>query len=357
MSLLGPIDPGAGYLKASIFGEAGAGKTTTATKLAIGTRRHFNLPGPIVFIDTENGSPFVSKWIEQETGKPLIGVKTRSFDDLKAATAEAMTIGASVVIVDSISHFWDELGTTFLKRVNDSRRANRLQTLAKLEFNHLNELKTMWATWTALFLNSPVHIVTCGRLQNKWSFEEDERGRKQLIKSGIRMRAEREFGHEASILVSMSSEQEMDGNDVLRVIHRAFIEKDRNTDPKTSICGKTFDDPDFKDFLPHLETLVPSKHAPVDTSRETKIEVDEAGNADWNREKRDREVMCEEIAAALDMAGIGGTGNEAKTLRPKLLEECFGTASKTKLENTRADVLREGLAKLRIRLGEIKEKA
>jgi hypothetical protein len=72
-------------------------------------------------------------------------------------------------------------------------------------------------------------------------------------------------------------------------------------------------------------------------------------------ERRQREIACEEIAAELDKAGLGGTSADAKTRRPRLLEECFGTASKTALESMKSESLREGLAKLRIRLSEMAE--
>lgn len=352
--MLKPLDPGTGFLKASFFGEAGAGKTTTATKLALGTRAYFRLDGPIVFFDTENGSPFVAKWIKQETGLDPLGVKSRSFDDLKKIVPDAIEAKASVLIVDSVSHCWDELNATYLRRINEARAQARKSKLDRLEFQHLNTVKTMWGEWTSLFLNSPLHIITLGRLQNKWEMEENDSGKKELVKVGTRFRAEREFGHEASILVAMTSEQEMDEDRTVRVLHRAFVEKDRNPDPKTTLVGKSCDDPGFEFFRPHLETLTAGMHSPIDMSRTTPIVVDEQGNAEWQREKRDREIAIEELQAQLDKAGLGGTSNEAKASRARLLEECFGTAAKTKLENTRADALRGGLAKLRVRLDEIK---
>lgn len=353
MNILKPIDAGSGYLKVSIFGDAGSGKTTTSVKLAIYAREFFRLSGPIVFIDTENGSPWAAPTVEKATGQKMIGVKTRSFDDLKAAVAEAVTLGASVVVVDSATHFWQELNATFLKRINDSRRSNRMQTLDKLEFQHMNAIKEMWGTWTSLFLNSPIHIVTCGRLQNEWEMEVNEKGKKELVKTGVRFQAERQFGHEASMLVEMEPEQILEGNRVVRVLHRATVIKDRNMDPETTLVGKTCDDPDGSFFLPHLSTLRPETHAPVDTSRETVVQVDEAGRVEWQRESRERDALLEELAGELDKAGLGGTSTEAKTKRPRLLEECFGTSSKTRMEGMRSDALREGLAKIRVRLSEL----
>ena len=88
---------------------------------------------------------------------------------------------------------------------------------------------------------------------------------------------------------------------------------------------------------------------------ESRIDVDEGGRADFQRELRFREIVLEELAAELDKSSLSGTAAEAKAKRARLLEECFGTASKTALEGLRSEVLREGLAKARVRLAEMAE--
>lgn len=351
--MLKPIDAGTGFLKASVFGEAGTGKTTLGVSLLLGTRRTFGLKGPIVMLDSENGSPWVSKRVKDETGLELIGLKTRRFDDLRPAIKECIEIGAAGLMVDSITHFWDELNVTYLRSINEERKRSRMSSLEKLEFQHLAKLKIMWGEWTTAFLNSPLHIVTCGRSQNKWAFEEDERGKKQLVQTGTRLRAEREFGHEASILIEMTSSQTMDRDRTTSVVHTAFVEKDRNQDPATTLVGKSFDQPTFKDFMPHLATIVPGSHKPVD-ELSSKIEVDAEGNSRWQQERRQREIALEELAAELDKVGLGGSSAEAKSKRPLLLEKCFGTASKTKLEGMDSVLLRDGLAKVREEIAKMK---
>lgn len=356
MGLCKPIEAGSGFLKASIFGSAGSGKTTTAMKLALGTRKALSLTGPIYFFDTENGSPWVSKWVKAETGHDLMGVKSRSFDDLKVVVQEAMDAKASVLVVDSLTHCWEELNATYLRRINDSRKADRRSPLDRLEFQHMSAIKGMWSVWTSLFLNSPLHIVTCGRVANEWDWQEDDKGKKQLVKVGVRFQAEKQFGHEASILAEMESVETLDGSIVVDVVHRAFVIKDRNIDPITSLVGKSCDQPDFEFFRPHVATLTQG-HVPVNVDRETKINVDAEGNMEWQRERRERDMILEELSGLLDSLGHGGTSNEAKQFRATLLLECFGTSSKTSLENTKSAVLRAGLAKVRERLAQPKEPA
>lgn len=355
MSLLKPAEKKAGYLKAAFIGLAGSGKTYTATMLALGVRKHFGLSGPIAFFDTENGSPFVASHVEAETGQPLLVVKSRSLDDLKTTVRECIEAGVSVLIVDSVTHVWREVCDTFLARLNETRRANRRPVADRLEFSHWNSIKSpeMWGGWTDLLLNSPLHIIVCGRLGYEYDFEENAAGKKELVKTGVKMKAEGEFGYEPSLVIEMTANQVMENGEVVRITHSALALKDRTVDPRFNIAGRESDDPGFDFFLPHVQGLDPAAHAPVDTSRRTEVRIDEAGSGEWARERRAREIACEEIAAELDKAGLSGTANEAKAKRARLLEECFGSASKTALENTKADVLREGLCKLRVRLAEI----
>ena len=353
MTICKPIEAGSGFLKASIFGAAGSGKTTTAVKLALGTRKFLGLKGPLYFFDTENGSPWAAKAVMAETGLDLVGVKSRSFDDLVEFLAEAQAAGASVAVVDSLTHCWEELNATYLRRINDARRADRRTPIDRLEFQHMAAIKQMWGRWTAAYLNSPLHVVTCGRVANEWEMQDDERGRKQLVKTGVRFQAEKQFGHEASILAEMESVETLDGDRVSSVTHRIFVIKDRNMDPATSLVGRSCDDPGFEFFAPHVAVLT-GAHAPVDVGRETAINVDAEGNSEWQRERRAREIVLEELRAALDVAGHGGTSGDAKKARAELLLECFGTASALAMESIKSETLRQGFARLRERLAALK---
>lgn len=357
MSLLRPADKAPGYLKAGFLGLAGSGKTFTAVQLAIGTRAHFNLPGPIAFFDTEKGSDYASGTVEAATGQPLLVVKSRSLDDLKATVRECVAAGVSVLIVDSVTHVWREVCDTYLAKLNEVRRSNRRPVSDKLEFQHWSAIKApeMWGGWTDLLLNSPLHIIVCGRLGYEYEYEENAAGKKELVKTGVKMKAEGEFGYEPSLVIEMSAEQVMHNGEVVKIVHTALCLKDRTMDPALNIAGTECENPTFDYFAPHVRGLNPASHVPIDTSRTTDVRIDEDGSGEWAREKRAREILCEEIAGVLSLADMAGTSADATKKRTALLLEVFGTASKTAMENTRADVLREGLGKLRVRVGEMKE--
>ncbi|WP_054628638.1 AAA family ATPase [Cronobacter sakazakii] len=98
------------FLKAGIMGFAGDGKTYTASELAIGLVLLMRQRGlemgdkPVMFLDTETGSDWVKPRFDAENIE-LYTAKTRAFVHLLAAVNEAEQSG-SVLIIDSISHFW-----------------------------------------------------------------------------------------------------------------------------------------------------------------------------------------------------------------------------------------------------------
>lgn len=340
--LLKPIGTGQGYLKAGFLGFQGSGKTFTAVKLAVGTRKYFNLPGPIAMFDTESGSDYVSNTVKKETGKDLLGVKSRSFTDLVQFGQECLTSGVSVAIIDSITHPWRELCDAYLGQLNEKRRQGNKAPLLKLEFQHWNAVKGQWQKWPDFYLNSALHIIICGRAGFEYEMETNDEGRKELIKTGVKMRVETEFGFEPSLLVEMEREQEQDANGTWHLKRRATVIKDRFG----VVDGKTMMNPDFNFFLPHVKLLTPGASAPVDTSIKTDTGADDVGDDAWQRERRQRAILSEEIQGEL-VAAIPGQSAEEKKRKAELLYTVFATRSWTAIENMPSEKLRDGLEQIR----------
>jgi len=340
MGLLKQLGGGQGYLKAGFLGFPGSGKTFTGLNLAIGTRQHFKLDGPIAMFDTEGGSEYIAPRVKQATGKDLIGVRSRSFDDLCATGKEVEKECVAVLVVDSITHVWRDLCASYLKRVNDARMAKNLGPRLKLEFQDWNPIKETWnEKWTAWYLNSPVHVIICGRAGFEYDFSENEEtGKKELMKTGIKMRTESEFGFEPSLLVEMERVQEMDGG-VRKILRRATVLKDRFG----LIDGRQADNPDFAFFEPHIAALTPGAHAPVDTEVRSDVPVDDDG---WPKEKRERAILCEEIQGEILRLFPGQTAKD-KAGKAEVLSIIFGTRSWTKVESINSESLRTGLERIR----------
>jgi len=303
------------FLKMGLMGFAGDGKTFTATSVAIGLVELMRQRGidhgnrPAMFLDTETGSDWVKPQFDAANIE-LFVAKTRSMPDLKAAIQETEQSG-SVLIIDSITHFWTAFTEEYAERRNRKRG---------LEFADWAFLKAEWRKFTDLFVNSQAHIILCGRAGYEYDFFEDDNGKRQLAKTGVKMKAEGETGYEPSILVQMEKHRDLISD---RVWRTAFIIKDRST----RIDGRTFDNPSFADFLPHIEFLnIGGKHSGVDTSRDNGALFGDDSTPRWLIEKRSKEIALDEIGEEIGKHYPGATA-DAKKAKGDLLEELFGTRS------------------------------
>jgi hypothetical protein len=289
-------------------------------------------------LDTEGGSAYIAKRVKELTGLPLLGVRARSFEDLMAFGAECVAKGVSVAIVDSITHPWEEVCAARLQQVNEGRRRKGLPPRTRLEFEDMAPVKGTWAKWTEFYLNSPLHIIVCGRAGYIWGMEKNEEtGKKELTKEGIKMKTESEFGFEPSLLVEMEREQASDGLGGFMLKRHATVIKDRFG----VIDGKTTYDPTFDFFKPHVELLKAGTHLPVDTTVKTDLGVDAEGDDQWAREKKARTILCEEIQAELVHA-YPSQGAEDKKAKVDLIFQAFKTRSWTAVESMQSEKLRAG---------------
>ena len=163
------------------------------------------------------------------------------------------------------------------------------------------------------------------------------------MKTGEKMKTETEFGFEPSLLVKMVAVQADPESDRAGTIQkrRAMVIGDRFG----IIDGHSFDNPTFDSFRPHVELLVPGSTPKVDTGSRSRFGVDETGDADWQREKKARAILCEEIQAALTdkFPTRGAKDNKAKL---SILKHVFQTGSWTKVESMDSKTLSEGKARL-----------
>lgn len=365
-SLLETLDTGQGYLKAGMLGFQGSGKTMTAILLAIYTRKLFKLDGPIALVDTENATAYVAPIVQELTGKKLIGRRTRNFDELVALGKECQGAGVSVMVGDSMTHFWRSLCDSYLAGINQSRETYykekgwKFRPKTSLEFQDWGPVKKKWAEWTDLYLNSPMHIIICGRAGYEYDFEkDDESGKKELVKTGIKMKTEGEFGFEPSLLVEMEVDQIPNGDrpGKFSQVRTATVLKDRFavidgsvfTFPGNKANGKPDRKADLKAvadaFGPHLELLKPGAHSAVPTNV-TPMQVDETGGDDFAKEKKTRQILCEE-AQGLIVSLYPGQSAVEKKAKVEIVEQCFGTRSWTAVESMDSGKLRVALDALR----------
>lgn len=344
MSLLKKAVNEQAFLKAGLLGFPGSGKTYTASHLAIGIAKSVaGANKPVAFFDTETGSDFLIKRFEIE-GVELMVAKSQAFRDLLTVGQEAQG-ACSVLIVDSITHVWRELCEAYRRR----KRVNRL------EFQHWAEIKQEWSAWTTFYLNSRLHIFVLGRAGYEYDYEENENtGKKELVKSGTKMRVEGEFGFEPSLLVEM--ERVNKGSEAgAGYYHRAHILKDR-TD---TINGRAFDFEKPADtyrpgdwaatltpFQPVFDALnLGGTHVGVDATR-TSDEMFESDNGSLARRATKVRIALETVETTLVMLWPG-QDQKSKALKLAAVEAVFGERSWLAVEKKSLEALEAGVALLR----------
>jgi hypothetical protein len=343
MSLLKIATNQTAYLKAGILGFAGSGKTYTASSIAIGLAKQIGDKKPVAFFDTETGSDF---WVNRfkDAGVTLMNTKTRSFSDLLNFMKEAEA-ACSVAIIDSITHVWQDLMTSY---TNKLRRQNGLL------FQDWAVIKAEWRQFTDSFLNAKCHTILCGRAGYEYDFETNEAGKKELVKTGTKMKAETEMGYEPSLLLEMETIRSK-GLKNKNAINRCTVLKDR-TD---TINGCQFDfkkenvydfSKVYEKFKPFIDFLnVGGDHLGIDTTRNSEDLFNSPDYSYANRKKQS-EIILEEIQQELVLAGLNGTSTESQKKRTELMVAVFGTSSKTAIESKPLEELKHGFDQIKQKL-------
>jgi hypothetical protein len=346
MALFKKAEMTSAYLKMGLYGEAGSGKTFTASQIAkglsllIGSKNGGKKP-PVMFLDTETGATW-AKPIFDKAGIDFLTHSTRAFTDLKASVGEAQGAGA-ILIVDSMTHFWEEIRTAYLAK----KRQRLGKPHAKLELPDWNIIKPEWGTFTSLYLNAKCHIILCGRAGNVYEFQDkdDDSHRKEMISVGTRMAAEKGMGYEPNILVEMTARQEVGRDKKKSITRTATVLKDRSDD----LDGLQFDDPTFENFLPHIKRLnLGGEHSGFDATR-TSEDIFPADNDGRDSSSIRRAIVAEDIKDML-IKHVPGMSNADKTRKGDLVRKHFG-CNWVEVENLMPlDQMKLGLMSLKLEL-------
>lgn len=331
-TLLKPAELKQCYLKMGMYGDAGTGKTYTASLVALGLHKLIGSTKPIAFFDTETGSEYVLPTLFEPEGVKLISVKSRAFTDLVATLQEASQ-ASDILIVDSITQVWIEIMESYKRKNN----------LEYVEFQDWQKIKQEWNAFTTDYLNATIHVIVCGRSKDMWDYETNDRGKKELIKTGTRMATEKNLAYEPSLLVELEKILIGKKGSTGQYLPRAWILKDRFS----QIDGKCFDKPTFDTFLPHIRMLnLGGTQEGVDLTRNS----DDLFTPDNLQSRveyaRRRDIALEEIKDEIETRWPGMTG-EQKAARIAILKDLFGTSSKTAIENMKVEVLEAALKQLR----------
>jgi len=330
MSLFKPTTLKQSFLKMGIYGNAKAGKTYTASLVALGLHKKIKSTKPIAFFDSETGSEYVLPTLYKPAGVEMISVKSRSFSDLQNALKECIEGASDILIVDSISHIWLEIQKAYKSK----------KGLTYISIPDWGPIKEEWGTFTTAYLNSNVHVIVCGRAQDLWAESTDSQGRKEKSVVGTKMQTEKNLAYEPSLLVEMEKEIDLKTG---FLTPRAWIIGDRFS----KIDGKCFDNPTFESFAPHIEMLnLGGKNEGIDTMRNSEA-LFSADNGQALAEIRHKQsVWVEEIESTLIAAYPGRSSEETKK-KLDLLKMAFGGFAWGMIKEMKPEQLQTGLLKIR----------
>lgn len=326
------------FAKIGLYGQTGSGKTTLVTSMAIGLHKmlaEHGLPegkNPVLMADTEIGSHWVWRAFD-EAGIKLKVSKTRAFKDL-APMIEMAEDQKSILLIDSLTHFWNELLSSYLTK--KGRQQVSVGDWQWIKGRHGNQ------KFSDAFINSQAHLFWCSRAAQIYKHFVDESGARQMEVVGSKPKAETEAGYEPSMLVLMERHYFPDPKDPSRTKRSitAQVVKDRGP-----LDGKFFINPAFDNFKPHFDALeLGGKHAGVDTSRTSESEIPhDSGDGKIRREQI--AVCLDEIKGCLAKHHPRQNADDRKS-RLDLMEKYFGTLSWEKVTTLSLEALVAGRNKM-----------
>lgn len=340
--MLKPAKNKMAFAKIGLYGSAGAGKTRTASEIAIGLHKAIGSKKPIAAFDTEPAFGFVLPLFEQAGIELLVADESRALTDLMLFMDEAEK-QCDIVIIDSITHVWRDAQDSYLARLNKSRQQQGKRPMYALEFQHWKPIKAAWAAFTDRFLSSKMHVIVCGRAGTVYEYQDkdDGSGKKELISTGTRMATEKELGYEPSLLIEMVADRR-EG----KMVNVALVQKDRSD----KLNGKEICYPNYHKLAPHFQSLnIGGEHFNSMDSRNSENLFPDASESGWDAESRTRTILSEEIAELLKKH-YPSQSVEDKQKRADLLENICGTRSWTAVESSHSNKLREWLDAMRLSL-------
>lgn len=318
------------YAKIAFEGFAGDGKSYTAVELAIGIHKLIGSTKPIAIVDTEKAMDKL-KHRFSDAGIPAKVTNGRSLATVSAAIQACNDGYADILIIDSITHVWESYLAAYMAEKKKTR----------LDFADWGVIKPKWKKeFSDAFVMANTHIIFSGRAGYEYEDEKNaETGKREIFKSGIKMKAEGETAFEPDILVLMEKKQSI-LSDKKEITRQATIIKDRTT----RIDGKTFTNPTFEDFYPAISTLLDGTLKDVhgdeipDTFHDFENKFSEMG--------RKRNQAIAEIEQAFNLMGLG-TGKDEKKLKPAIMNKVFRVLSVEKLDSLPLKIVELGAATMK----------
>lgn len=218
-------NPGQGFLKMSIYGPPGSGKTFTTLQWAETLAKHSKKR--IAMVDTERGSDFYAKAIKERRIHPeafdFDAVYTRSLFEVDKEVRGIDFKTHGVIIVDSFTHMWEAAIASYEGKMN-SNEAIPMQAWSSI--------KRPYKALVQFLMDAPAHVFILGRQKNVFDTSDGE-----FRRVGVAMACEGNTPYEPQICCRMEAIQ--NEKDTTKTTYVALFEKDRTG----VLSGRTFTNP------------------------------------------------------------------------------------------------------------------
>jgi hypothetical protein len=175
-------------LRLALFGPSGSGKTFTGLRIATG------MSNKIAVIDTERGS--ASKYADRFTFD-VLELPKNDIETYCQAIQAADQSGYDVLIIDSLSHAWQEL----------------LEEIDKLAYSKYQG--NTWAAWSKgtpkqralvdAILNFSGHVIATMRSKTEWTTSSDSNGKNKPVRVGLAPEQGKGIEYEFDMLMELST--------------------------------------------------------------------------------------------------------------------------------------------------------
>jgi len=245
--------PEQGFIKASMHGASGHGKTFTALLFAEELAKHEGKR--IALIDTENGYHFYVSDVKERKVHPdgfdVDVLPTTSMVEALDAVKNIDPEVYGVVIVDQASTLWDAMQAAV---PDDKKNSN-----GSIPMHLWGSIKPPYKEFIRILVNGQYHTLLLGRQRNVF---EDNAG--HLKKTGVEMRCEGETPYEFNLTIRMEAKKSE--SDSSKSTYMAIVEKDRSG----ILAGRTIAIPSYKTIEP-IMVLLNGHHVVSEEPEETAL--------------------------------------------------------------------------------------
>jgi hypothetical protein len=307
------------FVKVSLGGFAGSGKSRTGAELVAGAYKHLECNKPVLFIDNEKGSRFLVPFFKDK-GIEVFVKETIELADILQAFNLLSAGEISFLFIDSLTKVWYNYIAQYRQK-QGNKKFMTLQDWGKI-------LPAWQKDFSDVFVSVEGNVVFTGRGGYTYDMEQNEETKKkEFVKSGVKMKMAGETPFEPDLNIWMDIAQKIDKDGKPEIWREALILKDRSG----LIDGKTFKNPVYGDFEPVVEYLVSVPKGEIAGASDTSnLAPKENPTYYENREKY--QIEEDRIKAAGEVTGLG-TSAADKKVKVQLLQAIFGTASITEILN------------------------